>query len=466
VAAETGILWILRDNLNVHITSLLYLLPVVIISRLFGLFPAILAASLSFLSFNYYFISPRFTLAVRQPQDLISLIVFLIIAIVISQLLDQDRQNIMAVIARERAITYLYELNLALTGVKDEKAIIQILAEKIVATFKFDRVEISLQINSNQKKIISVYDGVELINPFSPDLTIPISTARGEQETVCIWRSDAPFSTVEQQLLNTFVNQGIQALERAKLIETDNRTKILEESDKLKSSLLSSVSHELRTPLATIKAAISSVRSKTVVLDPESRNELLTVIEEETDHLNQLVGNLLDMSRIESGALNPQRGWNSLAEIIYGVIRRMSHIIQNHNIQIDIPEDLPLVPVDYMQIDQVFTNLLSNCAKYAPKGSEILIEIRPQDDQTVIIRVKNQSPHIAEEHLKRIFDKFYRVPEAGKNTGTGLGLSICKGIVEAHGGQIWARNEPDGFAFLFTLPLLWERTKPQFLKED
>jgi two-component system sensor histidine kinase KdpD len=326
-------------------------------------------------------------------------------------------------------------------------------------------VEITLHVSPDQKNPVAAKAGKFSEHASIPDLAMPLSTPRGEQGVVCIWRH-FPLSLVEQRMLSTFTSQGTLALERAKLIEIDNRAKVLEESDKLKSSLLSSVSHELRTPLATIKASISSLRSKTVNLDLNSRRELLTAIEEETDHLNQLVGNLLDMSRIETGALIPHRGWNDINEIVNSVITRMNAVVQNHFTRISIPNDLPLVPVDYVQMEQVFTNLLSNSVKYAPKGTAIEILVFPKDDQFLNIQIKNQSPHLAEEHLKRIFDKFYRVTEADKVTGTGLGLSICKGIIEAHGGQIWASNEADGFAFNFTIPLTWEGVRPQTPKED
>lgn len=466
VTAVTGILWYVRDELNIQVISLLYLLPVVFISRIFGLFPAVLTAVLSFFCYNYFFISPRFTLAIRQTQDLISLIVFLIIAIVISQLLNQDRQNLMAVIEREREVTYLYELNIALTGLKDGKEISQILAEKISATFNTDRVEVVIYQSPDRKKKISTVVGDGTPEGTDPDLIIPISTTRGGEEIVRLWRSGLPFSTVEQQMLNTFARQGTLAIERAYLIEIDNHAKILEESDKLKTSLLSSVSHELRTPLATIKAAVSSLRSKTVSLDDASRYELLTAIEEETDRLNHLVGNLLEMSRIESGVLNPQRSWNSMAEIVYGVLKRMIQIRQDYVVDVEIPDDFPYVPVDYIQMDQVFTNLFSNCSKYAPIGSKITVRIRVWDEKQLLIQVKNQSPHIAEDQLERIFDKFYRMNGFENVTGTGLGLSICKGIIEAHGGKIWAQNEPDGLSFYFTVPRFWERSEAITEKEE
>jgi len=228
----------------------------------------------------------------------------------------------------------------------------------------------------------------------------------------------------------------------------------------LKSAILSSVSHELRTPLSTIKAAISSLRSGEVGWDSGARADLIAAIDEESDHLNFLVGNLLDMSRLESGALQPQLGWNILSEIVGSVLQRMRRLTEQHRIEVDLPEDLPMAPVDYVQMEQVFSNLLSNSLKYAPAGTLIRIEARILPDASLFVQVSNQGPPVPEEHLDRIFDKFYRITAAERVSGIGLGLSICKGIVEAHGGRIWAENLEAGFAFKFTLPLDWDGAQP------
>jgi len=151
----------------------------------------------------------------------------------------------------------------------------------------------------------------------------------------------------------------------------------------------------------------------------------------------------------------PQRQWNILSEIVSSVLGRMRRLTEDHRIELDIPEDLPLVPVDYVQMEQVFTNLLSNSLKYAPQGTLIGIHAHAAQDSLVLVRVSNQGPPVPDEHLERIFDKFYRFTAAERVSGIGLGLSICKGILEAHGGRIWAENLPSGFAFHFTLPMAW-----------
>jgi two-component system sensor histidine kinase KdpD len=269
----------------------------------------------------------------------------------------------------------------------------------------------------------------------------------------------------EKRILQTFASQGALALERARLAQAESRSRILEESDRLKSAILSSVSHELRTPLSTIKAAASSLRTNEVDWDSPARPELIAAIDDEADHLNMLVGNLLDMSRIESGVLKPKREWNILSEIVGSVLSRMKHLAGGHLIKVDIRESMPLVPVDYVQMEQVFTNLLSNSVKYAPEKTVIWVRAFVDGDQVHVI-VSNQGPQVPAEHLERIFDKFFRITASDYVTGTGLGLSICKGIIEAHGGKLWAENVPDGLAFNFKLPLVWEGVPPPQMPAD
>ncbi len=197
-----------------------------------------------------------------------------------------------------------------------------------------------------------------------------------------------------------------------------------------------------------------------------SQGRMLAVVEEELDQLNRLVGNLLDMSRIEAGVLKPKRAWLSLAEVVGGTLGRLRRASEQHQLVVDISDDLPLVPADYVQLDQVFTNLISNSLKYAPAGSTITVRAWPVSGEYMQAQVKNQGPPMPAEHLDHIFDKFYRVTAADRVTGTGLGLSICKGIVEAHGGRIWAENLTDGLALNFNMPLTWAGAQPPRLPPE
>lgn len=458
-ALTTGGLFLVRENISPTIISLVYLLPVGLSTALWGLGPGVVTALTSFLALNYFFIQPYYSLAVHHTQDLLGLFVFLIISIVISQLVGRVRNSLSQAVAREHEAIRLYELSTRLVGLHDEKEISQTLAEQIMTALGARRVDVVIEGRSDMQPLhISQYDNLlaEQAGEDSPQpspVLVPLQSARGFLGEIQVWRDPASMLESEERLLQTFASQGVLALERARLGEADRRARISEESDRFKSSLLSSVSHELRTPLATIKASVTSLRSGMIDWESESRSDLLAAIDEETDHLNQLVGNLLNMARIEAGALKPQRSWNSLSEISASALNRTRQQSQQHRLEMDIPEDLPLIPVDYLLIEQVLINLISNSVKYSPEDTTIHLQARQADDRTLEVIVSNQGPPVPPEYLEHIFDKFHRFTATDKVTGAGLGLSICKGIVEAHDGRIWAVNLPDGFAIHFSLPL-------------
>jgi two-component system sensor histidine kinase KdpD len=220
------------------------------------------------------------------------------------------------------------------------------------------------------------------------------------------------------------------------------------------------VSHELRTPLAALKASVTGLRSGEVAWERPAPAELLAVMEEEVDHLNRLVGNLLDMARIEAGALKPLPRWDSLAHVLEDALAGLRRAAEHHQLEVDVPDDLPPAPVDHAQIEQVFANLIGNSLKYAPPGTTVRICARPEGEERLRVQIANQGPQVPAEYLERMFDPFSRLSASDRVTGTGLGLSICKGIIEAHGGRIWSENLPGGFAFNFTLPLAWPGLPP------
>jgi two-component system sensor histidine kinase KdpD len=454
----------LEAYLAIQLIALLFLLPVIISIVCWGLSPGILAAFLAFLSFNYYFIQPYYSLQVHKTQDLITLIIFLTVAVIMSQLIGKAREGIQLARSKEWEATRMYELISALASLQDTSSIAQVLADHTLATFNYDLVKIVIQDNKAVSQLIVTSPTDSKIDK-PPFIRLPLQTARGNEGEILLWREHMQQMTPEEsRLLEAYTSQGALSLERVRLVRSEYKARVLEESDRLKSSLLNSVSHELRSPLAAIKASVSSLRSGTVDWNIDARKELLATIEEETDQLNLLVGNLLDMSRIESGALKPQKRWNSISEIAMGIITKMRKQLQNHQIEIDFPQDLPLVATDYVMIGQVFTNLLSNSIKYAPPNTKIKLSAIKETDN-LHIQVMNQGPSVPSEHLERIFDKFYRITDADRITGAGLGLSICKGIIEAHKGKIWAENQPDHFVFHFTIPLTLDGILPEYPKE-
>ncbi len=468
MALTTALLLLGPGQRNTPIVALLYLVPVGLVTSLGSLSLGILASLLAFLTFNYFFIAPYYTLAVHQTEDLLVLGVFLGVAVVVSQLLGRARASVAAAEARERDTTALYELSTALTGLRSEHAIAQALAERLREISGAALVQLTFRARPDVPAG-TLRLPADAPTPASPPLvTLPLMTARGPFGEIRLWRAApqpdqpaAPLTPAEARLLATFAGQGALALEHALLSQAETQAKILSESDRLKSALLSSVSHELRTPLASMKAAVSSLHSGAVAWTAPARADLLAMVEEELDHLNRLVGNLLDMSRIEAGALKPDRQWLSLAEVVGTILQRLRLATAQHRLSVEVSDDLPPVPADYGQLDQVLTNLLNNSLKYAPAGTTISLRAALVAPDALQVTVQNDGPPIPPEHLDHIFDTFYRVTAADRVTGTGLGLSICKGIVEAHGGRLWAENLPRGLAFNFTLPLHWEGVPPQ-----
>ena len=450
-SATTLILYSLRQSLGSPVIALLYLLPVVLSAALWGRWAAVTTALYAFFGFNYFFIQPLHTFTVHQPQDLLALIVFLLVAIVISQSISQARSGLEAANARERELTHLYDLTTSLMSLRDLPTIQRTIAAKTLETFRAEWVEVELHSRTA--------DGPETLRlpaaspPRTPDhreILLAASDRRGE---IRLWRA-TPLTHTEERLLRTFASQGALALERAHLVLTETRTKVLEESDKLKSALLSSVSHELRTPLATIKAAATSLQSESVDWNLDARRDLLAAIDEETDHLNRLVGNLLDMSRIEAGVLRIHPEPARLAPVVEQALTQLQPKLAGREVQVDLPDALPDVMIDAGRIQQVLANLIDNAAKYSPAGLPILISATAQA-AGVTVGVHDQGPGISSEHAQKIFDRFYRIDDARiRNTGgIGLGLAISRALVEAHVGRLWLDSVPgQGSTFYFSVP--------------
>ncbi len=277
---------------------------------------------------------------------------------------------------------------------------------------------------------------------FVAENSLGVERERAEPQTAFFW---------------TFLDQASSVIERVRLRHERVQMQVLQQTDALRAALLSSVSHDLRTPLSSIKATTSSLLQEDVRWDENTQRSSLQAIEREVDRLNRLVGNLLDLSRIEGNALTPEKEWYPLDELIYDVLGRMQPLLHDRLVQTSLLEDLPPIELDYLQIDQVLTNLIENAVRYTPAGSPIEISARVEGEQ-VSVSVADRGPGIPPVQSERIFDKFYRVldmqREATHPRGSGLGLAVCRGLIAAHGGQIWVENRASGGAvFSFTLPV-------------
>jgi two-component system sensor histidine kinase KdpD len=292
--------------------------------------------------------------------------------------------------------------------------------------------------------------------PGARRLFLPMRTGRAAVAVVGL-DSDrpGPLLTPDQgRLLDALADQAAIAIERIRLAEDVDRAKIAAEAERLRGALLTSISHDLRTPLASILGAVTSLRSYGPIYSEEQREELLSTVQDEAEQLNRFVGNLLAMTRLESGAIELKRGPVDVGEVVGSALQRAGGVLAQHRVEVRLPPDLPLLQLDAVLLEQALFNLLDNAAKYAPPGSLVAIEAR-RDGDVLRLRVLDEGGGIPDADLERVFDKFYRVQKADRQrAGTGLGLAICRGFVEAMGGTIVAGNRTDrsGAVFTITLP--------------
>ena len=289
--------------------------------------------------------------------------------------------------------------------------------------------------------------------PGAKRLYLPLKTGRTPVGVVGLDNDKpGPLLTPEQRrLLEALTDQAAVAIERIQLVDDVERAKLAAEADRLRSALLTSISHDLKTPLAAILGAAGMLREPPDGLAKDDEAELLGTVVDESERLNRFIANLLDMTRIESGAMAPNAGLNFVGDIVGTALQRTRKITAGHRVQIDIPSDLPMLNIDPVLFEQVLFNLVDNAAKYAPDGTTILLK-GWADGSSVVLQVIDEGPGIPTEDLERIFDSFYRVRKSDQvRAGTGLGLSICRGFVEAMGGRIIAANRQDRSGAIFTI---------------
>jgi two-component system sensor histidine kinase KdpD len=293
--------------------------------------------------------------------------------------------------------------------------------------------------------------------PGSAWLFIPLKSKRGKLGLLSVAFSDPERHLTPEQahLLEALVDQVAVAIERTNLAQDIEEVRVVTETERLRSALLSSVSHDLRTPLVSIIGSATSLASKDAKLKESDRAHLVETILDESERLNRYVQNLLDMTRLGYGALQPNREWSDLREVAGRAVKQVGKLARGQNIALALGSDLPPVLIDPVLIEQVLVNLLDNAIKYSPSGTTIAVEAE-RAAETMIVRVTDEGPGIPPDAREAVFDMFYRVRAGDKQAaGTGLGLSICRGLVEAHGGKIAAKPGKGGrgTTIEFTLPL-------------
>jgi two-component system sensor histidine kinase KdpD len=412
-----------------------------------------------------------------EDEGILAFAVMLAVGLVISGLTVRIRTQALAAREREQRTAALYAMSRELASTRGVEALLAIAARHVGEVF---RAQVAVLLADGATPLAPrsglpggfEVDAKELgvarwvlehrqpaglgtgTLPGASALYLPLLASRGPVGVLGVRPADRHGLDTPEQLhqLETLANQTALAIERALLAEETQATQVRMETERLRSSLLSAVSHDLRTPLATITGAVSAILESGARLDPQTRQELLESVREEAEHLNRLVQNLLEMTRLESGALQLRREWHPLEEVIGAALNRLARRLAGRRVTTRVPPDLPLVAIDDVLVEQVLINLLDNALKYTPPGSPIEV-IATATDRAVTVEVADRGPGLPPGQEDKVFDKFHRAqPDGGR--GAGLGLAICRGIVRAHGGRIWAHNLPGGgVAFLFALPI-------------
>ena len=476
---------LLAHSMPLSNLSMVFLLGVLSVAVRCGLWPSLFACVLSGLAYNFFFIKPYYTLTIASPQEALAFVVYIIVAFIASQITARMREQSEAAHRREDRTRSMLALSRAIAAASDVEAVAQAAVSQVTQILRTP-VAVLLP-RSGELKSVAVHPPGTNLSPHEiaaaawawkhnkptglgtdtlpgvPWTFMPLGTAHetGGVLGVLGESSSTIISPGRFRLMEGLADQLAIGIERARLREEMEQAKVLTETEKLRAALLSSISHDLRTPLASILGSASSLLSFGDGYDPAARTDLLETIQEEAERLNRFVGNLLDITRLESGKLELKREWVEIQDLVGTATKRLSRHLAPYQVAVDIEPGLLLVRLDFVLMEQVLVNLLDNATRYSPPGSTITIRARRRDANVALV-VIDQGIGVPPGELERIFDKFYRIRgEDRQVAGTGLGLSICRGFVEAHGGTISAGLPPDGKGLMVTVSLPVEKQPPE-----
>jgi len=476
--AISGLIFPYLEQINI---VMIYLLGIVVTSINTGRLPALAATLLSVAAFDFFFVPPHFTFAVADTRFFITFGVMFVVAHVITRLTLRVREQAEASRKREKSTAALYALSQELarerkkdrifdTAVKHLNEVFQSqiavlvldeggtlsIAKTGVHTFAVDQKELGVAqwVFDNRQ---SAGRGTDTL-PGAKALYLPMIASFGTVGVIGVLPKmpERVFDPEDIHFLESFVNQTAMAMERVLLAKEAHEEHLKLEAQNVRNTFLSSVSHDLRTPLAVVAGAASTLLEKEASLDRQGRLELLQTIHEETDRLERIIRNVLNLTRLESGAITVHKEWQPLEEILGVVLNRLSHRLQERTVVLNVPADLPLLPFDTLLMEQVLSNLMENALRHTPAGTPIDVTAKRQKSG-VLMEIADRGPGIPEDEKEAIFSKFTRSTHT--RMGAGIGLAICRAIIEAHGGHIWAENRPGGGAvFKFVIPI--EGTQP------
>ncbi len=444
--------------------SMIFLLAVLLCAMSFGLWSALAASVLSFLAYNFFFIEPRYSFTVAEPHELLSLLIFLAVAFVTGTMAGRLREQATATRERAEATQALFDFSRKLSGVGKLDDVLWLLANQGAAAVKGKSI-----ILMDDSKGLAIKGGWPVDDELgtsdwaaarwafergeaSGHGTATLPTARfqfrpmvGSKGPIGVigvepGEGEDALPAATDAMLQSFVEQAAIAIERTTLAEQAGKAQTAAEGEKLRAALLSSISHDLRTPLASIIGSVTSLRTLGQKMAPSERSDLLATIDEEAGRMSRFVSNLLDMTRLEAGAIDIRRDWVDIADAIGGAVRRAEKSFTGRRIDVKLADQLPLVHGDAALLEQVLFNLLDNAHKYSGPQSVTRVDAKSEGSSIKIV-VSDQGIGIPPEALEKVFDKFYRVSGSdGRAPGTGLGLSICAGLIKAMGGTIAAES--------------------------
>ena len=487
VAGAAGAAIVVDRIFPVESLALIFLVGVLLVAIRFGLWPSIFASLLSLFTYNFFFTEPRYTLHIAERDIVLTLILFLVVAVLTGNLAGRLRTQVKAQRDIARRTANLYEFSRKIASAASFDDVVWAAVHHFASTLQCRSIVLSPGPDGSLQ-IAGGYPPEDRLDardwgaarwawehgeaagwgsptlPSSEWLFLPLVTAQGPQAVVGVaFAPGRRLDPADRRLLDALVDQVAIAIDRARLTADIEESRVLSEAERLRAALLSSVSHDLRTPLVSIIGAATSLIEPGEALSRASERQLAETIREEGERLNRYVQNLLDMTRITYGALVLKKEWVEPRELVGRAVRQLRQELRGFDVRIDVPLTLPVVKADPVLLEQALVNVLDNAAKYAPAGTAIRIAAE-RSEGLVRLVVEDEGPGIPEAERERVFDMFYRVREGdGAGKGTGLGLAIARGILEAHGGTIRALSgrEGRGTRIEIGLPLVTTEAAPK-----
>ena len=477
VAVALGIDELIKPIVGIENVDLVFMTAIVAVAVRYGLLPSLFASVVASLCYNFFFLPPIYTFTITDPTNVAAFLIFIVMAVLVSNVAARVRMQAMTAIERARTTEALYAFSRKLAGVGTLDDVLWATAYQTALVLK---VRVVLLLPENGTIAVRAgYPPEDTLDdadraaarwawehnrpagrgsdtlPGAKRLFLPMRTGRGAIGIVGI-DSDKPgplLTPDQRRQLDALIDQGALAIERVFLVEDVDRAKRSMEADRLRSALLTSISHDLKTPLAAILGAAGTMRQLSGALDDAAKAELLATIIDESERLNRFIANLLDITRLESGAIVPQTTLQDLGELVGSALARTAKILAHHRVDVELAADVPMLELDPVLFEQVLFNLLDNASKYAPANTTIRIRSW-REAQSVVLQVLDEGAGIPPGDVERIFDKFYRAQKGDQvRAGTGLGLAISRGFVEALKGTITAANRADRSGAVFTIRL-------------